>query len=334
MAHINIKERAVKRVIYIVLPLVLLNTGIANILFEQISTTVNAKSDNQVKDEQTSLMSIEELALDNPPQDTVPPEERHTITTYTVVAGDTISEIAENFGISSNTIRWANNLPINAKIKIGQKLVILPVTGVKYVVKSGDTISAIATKFDADKDEILDFNDLDNANKIKVGMELIIPDAEPLVVNTVKQVPKINSTTPVATPNISQNTKTVESNYFIMPIPGSVLTQGIHGYNGVDFGAPIGTQVIASASGTVIVAKDANKWNGGYGYYVVIEHENGTQTLYAHLSKLNVDVGQNVSQGEQIALSGNTGRSTGPHLHFEVRGGKNPFGDYKKYTRF
>lgn len=330
MAHINIKQRAVKRLIYIVLPLILLNTGVASILFKQIGTTVNAKSDNQVKDEQRTVMSEREIGLENSPESTVPPEDKHEISTYTVKSGDTLSQIAEKFDISINTIRWANNLPINTKIKIGQKLTILPVTGVKYTVKNGDTISGITTKFDADKDEILDFNDLDNENKLKIGMELIIPDAEPLVVKTIKSVSKENKNI-----STSQNTATISSEgYFSHPIPGSTLTQSVHGYNGVDFGAPIGTQVLASAGGEVIAAKDANKWNGGYGYYVVIKHDNGTQTLYAHLSKLNVEVGQNVTQGELIALSGNTGRSTGPHLHFEVRGAKNPYGSYKKYTKF
>lgn len=326
MKLINIKVRAAKRAVYVIIPLVLINTSLAKIISEQIATTANATE--IVKNETLTVSTESELTLENSPESKVPAEESYEITTYTVVSGDTLSQIAEKFDISINTIRWANNLPINAQIKVGQKLTILPVTGVKYTVKSGDTISGIASKFDADQAEILDFNDLDNANKIKPGLDLIIPDAEPLVVSTIKSSspssPIVKSATQVQT----------EDGYYINPIPGSVLTQGTHGYNGVDFGAPIGTHVVASASGEVIVAKDASKWNGGYGYYVVIKHGNGTQTLYAHLSEILVEVGQTVTQGELIALSGNTGRSTGPHLHFEVRGAKNPFSSYKKYTQF
>jgi murein DD-endopeptidase MepM/ murein hydrolase activator NlpD len=114
------------------------------------------------------------------------------------------------------------------------------------------------------------------------------------------------------------------SGYFIHPLPGSVRTQGIHGYNAVDFGAPVGTPILASAGGSVLVSR-VGGWNGGYGNYVVIDHPNGTQTLYAHNSKNTVWQGQTVVAGQVIGYVGNTGRSTGPHLHFEIRGAKNPF---------
>jgi murein DD-endopeptidase MepM/ murein hydrolase activator NlpD len=123
-------------------------------------------------------------------------------------------------------------------------------------------------------------------------------------------------------------------NYFSHPVPGSVLTQGLHGYNSVDFGAPLGTPVLAAADGVVIVEKGAGKWYGGYGNYIVIEHDNGTQTLYSHNSKNLVNVGDEVKQGQKIALVGSTGRSTGNHLHFEVRGGTNPWVGIKKLTQF
>jgi murein DD-endopeptidase MepM/ murein hydrolase activator NlpD len=81
---------------------------------------------------------------------------------------------------------------------------------------------------------------------------------------------------------------------------------------------------MASASGKVIVAKSGG-WNGGYGSYVVISHPNGTQTLYGHLSAVTVSVGDEVSQGQTIGRMGSTGKSTGVHLHFEIRGARNPF---------
>jgi murein DD-endopeptidase MepM/ murein hydrolase activator NlpD len=111
---------------------------------------------------------------------------------------------------------------------------------------------------------------------------------------------------------------------FTHPAPGSVKSQGIHGYNAVDLAGGMGSAIRAAADGEVIVARPSG-WNGGYGNYIVIRHSNGVQTLYAHLSSLNVGVGSYVSQGQTIGGMGNTGRSTGTHLHFEVRGGRNPF---------
>ena len=113
---------------------------------------------------------------------------------------------------------------------------------------------------------------------------------------------------------------------FVPPLPGSHVSQRLHGANAVDFAHPVGGTVLAAASGTVIVAKGRGSYSGGYGNYIVINHSNGVQTLYAHLSAVEVTAGQVVTQGQEIAKSGNTGKTTGPHLHFEVRGAKNPFG--------
>jgi murein DD-endopeptidase MepM/ murein hydrolase activator NlpD len=112
--------------------------------------------------------------------------------------------------------------------------------------------------------------------------------------------------------------------YYTRPIIGGVKTQSIHGHNGVDIGAPVGSPILAAAEGIVLAAKPSG-YNGGYGKMIIISHPNGTQTVYGHLSSVYVTTGQSVSKGEQIGESGNTGRSTGPHLHFEVRGAENPF---------
>ena len=112
--------------------------------------------------------------------------------------------------------------------------------------------------------------------------------------------------------------------YYSNPVPGGVITQGIHGWNGVDLAAVRGTPVRAAAGGTVIVARGGG-WNGGYGNYAVISHDNGTQTLYSHMRSVIVSSGQPVSSGQVIGYVGATGRATGPHLHFEVRGAQNPF---------
>ena len=116
-----------------------------------------------------------------------------------------------------------------------------------------------------------------------------------------------------------------QDGYYSNPVPGAIITQGIHGWNAVDLGAARGTPIHAAADGTVIVARNNGAWNGGYGNYVVITHDNGTQTLYGHMTHAIVSSGQSVSAGQIIGYVGSTGESTGPHLHFEVRGAANPF---------
>jgi LysM repeat protein len=234
------------------------------------------------------------------------------ISLYVVKKGDSISAVAKMFGVSTNTILWANDLPKGAALKEGDTLTILPISGVIHTVKSGDTLAGIARKYGGDVDEILQFNSLANASDIKVGMEITVPDG---VIN--------NSTPSKSVTKIASNLPSV-SGYFTRPLVSGRKTQGIHGYNGIDLGAPVGTDILASAGGQVLVSKSGG-WNGGYGGYVVIKHPNGTQTLYAHTSANYVNVGDTVAQGQVIAAVGNTGKSTGPHLHFEVRGAKNPF---------
>lgn len=236
------------------------------------------------------------------------------IRVYTVRPGDSLSQIAEMFGVTTNTIMWANDLPRATAIKPGDALVILPIVGVRHVVKSGDTLGTIAKKYDGDIDEILAYNQLASAESLGVGDTLLIPGgmlhAAPARV------------VPTAPAKVTGNNTT--GGGFVHPLPGSVRTQGIHGYNAVDLAAAAGTPVRAAAAGEVIVAKSSG-WNGGYGNYIVVRHPNGTQTLYAHLSRTAVGVGAWVGSAETIGYVGSTGRSTGDHLHFEVRGGRNPY---------
>lgn len=232
------------------------------------------------------------------------------ISLYVVKDGDSLSQIAQMFKVSPNTILWANNISKGSSILPGQELLILPINGVQYTVKKGDTLASIAKKFKGNEDEIISYNHLDSAEAISVGETLTIPGGE------------IEAPKPAYASSGSKTTS--YSGYFIHPVPGAVKTQGIHGYNGIDFGARVGAPVRASAGGKVLVSRTSG-WNGGYGNYIVVEHPNGTQTLYAHLSANIVYAGQQVAQGQVIGNVGNTGRSTGPHLHFEVRGTKNPF---------
>ena len=238
-----------------------------------------------------------------------------TISTYIVREGDTLSSIAQLFDVTPNTILWANDIASVSKLRVGQSLVILPVTGVRYTAKKGDTLSSIAKKFGADATEISNYNALEGA-ALAVGTELIIPDGE------IAAAPPRNSAKTAASASVTTGGT---SGYYLAPLSRYVRTQGIHGYNGVDLAAPVGTSVVVSAGGSVTVAR-AGGWNGGYGSYVVVTHGNGSQTLYSHLSGVEAYVGQTVVQGQVIGYVGQTGKATGPHLHFEIRnGGRNPF---------
>jgi len=241
------------------------------------------------------------------------------ISIYTVKEGDTLSEIADLLGISINTIRWENNIT-NQTISVGQKLRILPVTGVKHIIKKGDIISKIASKYEAEPEDILIFNDIPDSSVLKVGDIVFVPNG---IINTVAPKVKNSSSSSYVAPS---NTK-APSGYYIKPVSGIVTSPygsrkgGFH--YGIDFGNVRGTPIVAAASGVVVkiissCVEGKTSCGGRYGNYVVVQHSNGTKTFYAHLSKVSVSVGEDVSQGEKVGALGNTGRSTGPHLHFEI----------------
>lgn len=240
-----------------------------------------------------------------------------TISIHIVRAGDTLASIAELYDVTPNTILWANDLAKGSALKVGQKLTILPVTGVRYAVKRGDTLDSIVKKYGGDKIEVMNRNGLET-EKLAVGMEIIIPDGEIAAPAPVKKPTKTAiKTGPKGT--------AIQVGYYSAPLSSYIETQGIHGYNGVDLAAPVGTPIMASADGEVIVAKSGG-YNGGYGSYVVIQHANGSQTLYAHMSRVSTYIGEQVGRGSVIGAVGNTGKSTGAHLHFEIRNGiRNPF---------
>jgi murein DD-endopeptidase MepM/ murein hydrolase activator NlpD len=263
------------------------------------------------------------------------------ISTYTVRSGDTLSEIANIFGVSVNTIVWVNDLDRNAPLQTGETLVILPVSGIQYMVKKGDTVQSVATHYGVDPDEIYQYNDITASSTLNPGDTIIIPDAalegtSPSSsgsgsASTVKTSgakggipPKSEWGAPGTEPAHDTNGPSYPG-YYDLPLAHGVETQGLHGYNAVDLAAPKGTPILAAADGTVIISIKNGGWNGGYGNYVVINHPNGTQTLYAHMSKVIATVGETVTQGETIGLVGATGEATGPHVHFEVHGARNPF---------
>ena len=272
-----------------------------------------------------NLSIVQNSAILSPlnPQGIFSDDIRGQITTYVVKDGDNLTKIAQSFGVTLNTILWANNIKNARLIKPGDTLVILPVSGVRYTVKSGDTLSSIAKKFKGSVEDIAEFNGFGIDEKLAVGTEVIIPDGE-------LQLPTSSNSSVKSV--ISRFTGLPEiKGYYLRPVAGGrnpritkANPQGIHGFNGVDMATSCGTPIAASANGTVLIARSSG-WNGGYGRYVVIAHPNGTQTLYGHMIKVSVSPGQGVQQGDTIGQVGSTGNSTGCHLHFEIRGAKNPF---------
>ncbi len=246
--------------------------------------------------------------------------ENDQISLYTVRDGDTVKDVAKMYSVSVNTILWANDLSLKTSLKKGQVLIILPVDGVEYVVKKGDTLESIAKRFKAHTEDILKFNNLvENAGKIAVGDQIIIPNGEIEVAKPSSIVDGSKDWTPTTEKN------GLILGYFIRPVKSGIKTQSLHGHNGIDIGAPVGTPILATADGKIALAK-VGGWGGGYGNYVIIQHPNGMQTLYGHMNEVDVSVGDSVSQGQVIGTVGSTGESTGPHLHIEVHkiGSANP----------
>ncbi len=248
----------------------------------------------------------------------IPERGRLDIMVYAVQSGDNVWKIAQSFGLRPETILWSN--PELERwpdyIVVGQELFILPVDGAYHEVKAGDTLQSIAERYSVDVSVIAEceYNHLEEPYQLQAGRRLVVPGGtRPLVPRYVRAT----APPPANAPQGSGN--------FMWPVSGYV-TQGYWlGHQAIDIGAPTGTPIYASDTGYVA----ATGWMGGYGNYIVVNHGNGFETLYAHLSQIRVMAGQGVQRAQVIGLVGSTGRSTGPHLHFEIRQGgvkRNPFG--------
>lgn len=234
---------------------------------------------------------------------------------HTVREGETLTSIAEMYGLSDNTVRWENGLSDKQEPKVGDVLRILPTNGIRHQVAKGETIQSIGKKYglgDTEIQAIIDypFNDFadDETFELAVGQYLMVPGGvKPQPTLAVK--PK--ATYGTITPDAGSVTGTGS---FAWPASGTI-TQGYSFYHkAIDISKAGG--VFAADSGKVV----ALGWdNTGYGNRIIIDHGNGYQTLYAHLSSFNVVMGQSVNRGDQIGVKGSTGRSTGVHLHFEIR---------------
>ena len=238
---------------------------------------------------------------------------RTSIKEYTVGVGDVIGSIAEQFNISVNTILWANNLTSRSYIKPGQKLIIPPTSGTVHTVKKGDTINSIAKKYSASASQIRTFNNISNDDVIPVGETVMVPGGR-----VVYTVPTRTYTTPTPTPSYTTPPATTSSSGMIWPSACRRITQYYRGWRhtGLDIACGMSQPIKAVADG-VVTRIQYLRW--GYGYNITIDHGGGKQTLYAHASWVYVEVGDSVKQGQVIMKEGSTGRSTGPHLHFEVK---------------
>ena len=251
---------------------------------------------------------------------------RGGIAEYQVVEGDTVSSIAQKFGVSLDTIRWVNNLKSVDDIKPGQALRILPISGVLHSVRRGETVYSIAKIYDASPQSIVDFpfNTFinDETFALAVGQELIVPNG---VMPKVKLWSK-----PVVSLPTAEVPPTSRRGEFVWPTVGKI-SQGYFWYHrAIDIANPAAPVVVASRGGTVLSAG----WNfpQAYGIHIIIDHGDGYKTLYGHLSSVAVSPGQSVLRGQVIGQMGSTGRSTGTHLHFEIRtpkGNVNPLGYLK-----
>ncbi|HEX2922720.1 MAG TPA: LysM peptidoglycan-binding domain-containing M23 family metallopeptidase [Chloroflexota bacterium] len=224
-----------------------------------------------------------------------------TPTKYTVEDGDTVGGIAEQFGISGNTVLWANNLSNPDSLQIGEELLILPVSGVLHTVAGGDNLNDLALTYSVTPESIAEFNALSNPDMLQLGDKLIVPGGK-------MGVSRVASRSPQPAPAATGS--------FRWPAGGSITQYfGEGGHSGLDLASATGSPVYAAESGIVVTAL---KLGYGYGWHLVIDHGNGYRTLYGHLSAFNVDYGERVAKGDRIGSVGNTGLSTGPHLHFEL----------------
>ena len=259
----------------------------------------------------SSVRASGPLARSAVPFTTIPDRPRLDILIYVVKPGDTVFGIAEQFGIKPETIMWSNpTLELNPDmLRVNDELVILPIDGVYHKVKAGDTLAKIAKKYKVRPADIVayEWNKLESESQVlQPGTYLIVPGGEkPFVPRRVSvysgPVPK----------NARKGTGS-----FVWPVSGQITQKFWNGHRAIDIGSWTGNPVVASDSGYVIYAG----WDRtGYGKLIIIDHGNGYRTYYAHLSKIFVRVGESVGKGQRIGSVGNTGNSTGPHLHFEIR---------------
>lgn len=262
-----------------------------------------------------ALTAIEEAGAEAP----VSARKRTEVEVYTVASGDTLSSIASRYGLSINTLLWANNLSVNSVLRPGDTLSILPVDGVKHTVKSGDTIAQISYDYDVDQTVILEYNNMGGSSILSIGDELIIPGGEKRATtrstsSAISSLFTAPTTPSPSTPSVT-STQASSGGYMVWPTDLRVITQYYSWrHNGLDVDCYYDNYNYSSDDGYVTYSG----WNGNYGYLVEVDHGNGIVTRYAHNAALYVSVGQYVTAGQAVGLCGTTGYSSGTHLHYEV----------------
>lgn len=220
---------------------------------------------------------------------------------HVVQPGETVWRISRQYGLKIDTVIRVNGLDDSARIYAGQRLIILREDGTVHRVQPGETLWQIASQYDLDIADVVVSNHLVDPNQLSVGQVLVLPG--------------VTSSTLVQ--HGSRPTRQVTAG-LLWPVFGRLSSpfgpRWGRMHNGIDLAVPFGTPIKAAQSGTVITAG----WMGGYGRTVIIRHDNGLVTLYAHASRLLVKRGERIQQGQIIARVGSSGNSTGPHLHFEV----------------
>lgn len=261
---------------------------------------------------------------------------------HSVISGDTISTIAAQYSLKQNTILWANNLDASSMLHINQQLIVPPVDGIYREVGKKDTVATIAKAFSVNSEDILKQNGLTADSKLAIGDQVFVPGAKPLVTSSslvaretparVSTTSRVNaaavSTSAVADGAILEGTSetAIGDKPFIFPTRGKI-TNGYHaGHYAYDIGNRDRPAIWAAGVGTVVKAVSgcadvSYRCGGGYGNHLIVDHGNGLQTLYAHMTYPTVAVGDKVTQGEVIGKMGRSGNVrgiTGIHLHFEV----------------
>lgn len=260
-----------------------------------------------------SVLGLSTFSLADTVATQVSDKPRAEIIQYEIQPGDTVSTLAKKFGVSDDTIYWENNITPKTLLKPGEKLRILPVAGVRHTVSRGETVDSIAKKYDVSAQAIVDwpFNAFvnDETFALAVGQSLVVPDGvKPDEVPVAPRQYLARQTPDAGT--------VVASGQWVWPAAGK-LTQFFAWYHpALDIANKAAPQVVAADSGRV-AAVISQRY--GYGNHIIIDHGNGFQTLYAHLSSFSVSEGQSVGKGSVIGNMGSTGRSTGAHLHFEIR---------------
>lgn len=282
--------------------------------FAGVSRPITIKEE-EITLEQLATIAAGDTAVLKPALGTGAAEKTRTeIIEYIVQSGDTASSIAAKFGVSINTVLWENNLGTRTLLRLGQKLRVLPTSGVSHVVVSGQNLSRIAKLYSVDLETILRANNLAGAQDVRAGQKLIVPGGRKIAPPAAT-----TRTASIRSRFIPQAPAEAPGGKFLWPTTARRISQYFGWrHTGVDIAGPTGTPLFAAEEGVIISSKNSG-WNGGYGRMVIVDHGGGVHALYGHASNVLVSAGQHVSKGQTIALMGSTGRSTGSHLHFEVR---------------